>query len=338
MALRLAGFRPSLLVGLVACAAPATLGSAAQPADDGRAPRSLAREAARVTQPARTPDPLSNMGFLWQGDFAAVPGFKNIYLVAVPYFHGQEDIANSSRTDACDPAGGVDGVVNADDLLCAWWSSREGAMSLSRRDEPGGTWQTRTAFRDDTTRQVVFLGPWTEPLVPAEAFLMQVAGPNGGAASNRTHIAGSHDPGYSGHVLRLPNSGEGQESLINLPFHTMYQTADEVLCGLEGLDWIEGPDGNPTTCPTGTGAGGTGGIFDNVSGARMTFMCFDNVPDGNGTDNQWVWRTVSKDPITGALIFEGADFDPWPLGVSPPAGLASYGPPFTTSIFLSPHF
>ena len=341
MALRPAGVRPALLVGLVMSATQPFQGAAAPPVGGARTPVDIARETGRVTSPPRTAEPTSNMGFKWEGDFKAVPDFKNIYIVAVPYFLGATDIANSAAPDPCDPAGARDGVVNADDLLCDWWTSREGAMSVSRRDEPSGTWQTRTAFRDDTTRRIEFIGTWLEPLVLAEGYLVQVSGPNGGAMSNPAVIVGSHNPAFSGHVLQLPVSGEPQESVINVPYHSMYQTADEILCGLEGLDWFEGPDGNPTTCPTNAGSGGSGGIFDNLSGAPMTIALFDNYLDGNGTDNEWVWRTVSKD-ATGALVFEGMDYDIWPG--SPPASggtpgqIAWYGPPFVTSTFLSPHF
>ena len=78
----------------------------------------------------------SNMAFKLARHLDTVPGFLNVYFVSVPGWLGLPDVADTSDPSPCTPAAGVgDGVMNADDLLCAWWTSGRGSLTLSRRDE-----------------------------------------------------------------------------------------------------------------------------------------------------------------------------------------------------------
>ena len=275
--------------------------------------------------PCDAPTPDSNMGFSAHRSLTTVFGYRNIHLVSVPSFNGLGDVAD---TGAAMPCSGSDGVVNADDLLCDWWTSRQGSMVVSRRNEPLEQWDSRMAYRDAATGDIVFAGDWTAPLIADEAFLVSVSG-----ADNLASLVGSHDPNHPGHVLQPAPSGNDALVILNVPYHTMYRTADEILCGLpiardpvNGWEDIVAPIGEPDTCPN--------GIFDNASGTLMTVSTYDNVADGQPTDGTFVERSVRRDPATGLLEFTGIDF----LLETTHAYFASYGATHQPTTFLSPHY
>ena len=87
----------------------------------------------------------------------------------------------------------------------------------------------------------------------------------------------------------------------------MLRTANEILCGLETLDWVDVDpmDGNPDTCPA--------GIFDFASapGSGATIQTFDNDPASPTGGNLYVGRTVISqgNGEFGAALFIGSNFD-----------------------------
>ena len=269
------------------------------------------------------------MGFLCSVALPTVPGFENIYLVSIPGFFGQGDIASTSDPDPCQPVGGVDGIVNADDVLCDWWISRAGSMTISRRDEPTESWQSRMISRDDITGVISLTGGWTSALVAHEAYYVTVTPPASGPVDNLAIITGSHDPSYPGHALALPASGAALVTLLNVPYHTMYYHAVELICGLSGVDFADNdrdglPDGG--VCPRGLYVSGDTG--------SITVAMFDNTPDGGATDNSWVTFTAQPNPSPSSMSFTGTNFT---LDACR-SYLIKMAPPHGGATFLSPHF
>jgi hypothetical protein len=143
---------------------------------------------------------------------------------------------------------------------------------------------------------------------------------------HRGVIVGSHDPSYTGRQIRQPVPDcSPRLDIIAPPYHTMYTRANEILCGLEGLDWVDTTpaDGNPDTC--------TAAIFDGTH--QISVGTFDNVNDDAGVgDNSIRFRVVSFS--LGQVRFQGPNFDLAPGE----AYLLSISPGQITRTFITPHF
>lgn len=304
------------------------------------------------------PAEASNMGFKLERDFAAIgpPAnarvFRGIYLVAAPLFNGLADIADSAGAGPEGPCTGTgDGVVNASDAVCDWWTSRDGTMIIERFITDNCTSQSYGVTFDRLFMSVVANGTPFElqnPGTQIDDDGYRVIVPfEGTPLSNQAVIVGSHDPSYAGFPLAIPASDcRPNRPILNIPYHTMYQTSDEVLCGLEGTAWVDvvdngtgapGSDGSPDTCPS--------GIYPDLnsvppgSGAQMILETFDNVADSSPNDNSFISRNVSFDTLFNVLVFGGAEFALTP-GDSVVAILDHDGAPpeHTPTVFLSPHF
>lgn len=296
------------------------------------------------------PAEASNMGFKLEKNFESIGPpentriFRGFYYVSMPLFSGLADIADSTMTGANGPCTGVgDGVVNADDALCDWWVSRQGTMILQRFNADTCSYEPRTLFFDPLFMEVTAAGSYTAPflnpgtqidddaywiIVPFEAMT--------GPVDNQAVIVGSHDPSYAGQTIAIPASDcRPNKPIINVPYHTMYRTVDEILCGLEGPEWIDGNgDGCPDTCPNGIYADrGAGG-----SGALILVQTFDNVPDGIN-DNSFITRSLYFDDLFMELTCAGSEFDLAP-GEAYEVILDNDGvaPDHTPTVWLSPHF
>jgi len=266
----------------------------------------------------------SNMGFLLETDLddtSSGPDNASHYFVSVPFVFSPEDIADASLADACDVASGAgDGVIDSRDLLCSWWTSRAGSMTISRRDDAAQTWQSMTARRD-AGGQVEFFGDWTQPLVAREAYVVTV----GGGAHNAVRIAGSHDPTQGCRDFELAPGGGHTLLVYNMVYHTMCRRLDELTCGLEGIDWMDGnADGLPDTCP--------GGLFDVGSGAPVTLIAMDHRA-GSPTYGEEISRTVERDAF-GDLVFSGENLELTPGE----AYLVVLDAPFSGTVSCQPHF
>lgn len=256
----------------------------------------------------------SNMGFKLEREFRPVQGFNNFFYVSFPLFNGLDpDRANTAAAegnkcvgDPMGPAAG-DGILNADDAICDLWTSRTGTFIFSRYNIDTCELEVRVA--QGGALGVFFSNTFTQALPIDEAFQIQAPHP-GSDVANDAVIVGSHDPMYTGRPLN-PNAAcrpDLQLQLINLPYHTMYQNALEVLCGHEGSEWEYRADGKPgpvgdpesaVICP--------GGIWDGAHFIRVSW--FDNVQDAGGpipgvnTDNQTL--TCEVRPGLGSPEFPG---------------------------------
>lgn len=278
----------------------------------------------------------SNMGFKLEREFRTIQGYPGLYYVSFPLFNGLGDVADTRNANPC--AAGGDGVINADDAICDMWdvaggANRKGPFSMSRFDSDSCSFQTRTC--NTIFGNVSCVGGWTGALPRDEGF--QVNAPfvtANGAVSNRAVIVGSDDPSYTGRTLRIPASNcRPNYAVLNLPYHTMYQNALEVLCGLENVDWerrtdgCPGPMGNPESaraCPN--------GIFDGA--AQISVNWFKNDGDLSAGDNTFLSCIAN-------VVFGNVNF---------PAGCTCYDlrpgdaylvvltPLHTPTTFLSPHF
>lgn len=286
----------------------------------------------------------SNMGFKLERSFEVVrevptdpsTPFQNIYLHSFPLFNGLGDIGSSSAGgDKC--AAGPDGTVDSVDAVCDLFINR---VPVTDR---GNSFAISRFNRDTCAFEVTPAGVGAFGLNVGAAFTLErdaaiwitVASTKPDAPLNRSVTVGSHDPSYTGRQIRVPASGcLPRVDLINVPYHTMYQFANEILCGLEGLDWVDvvtnstgsaPPDGNPDTC--------TGGIFDGTH--LIAVSVFDNINDDSTVptlDNAFTPRSVSFS--LGQLRFAGQNF---PL--TPGDGYQVNIPPGqVTTTFLSPHF
>jgi hypothetical protein len=294
---------------------------------------------------AASPVEASNMGFKLERDFSTNQTLPGRYYVSFPLFNGLGNVANSGNVaDVANPDGvcgigvsGPDAVINAHDAICDMWISRDNAMTLTRFDEETCLFASE-ALSLNFLGQVAATSTWTDALVAEDAY--QVGVPYNSTTmtevSNRAVIVGSHDPnypmGYIGAEVKLPASACAPNfKFINLPYHTMYQTADEVLCGLKGVDWFDDTpaDGFPDSCPNGIfhvgAANSQGGI---------SVLTFDNIADLNGTDGLFVNRSVVKD-FLGNLSFTGDDF-----ALTPGDGYLLRLTPthLATTMWISPHF
>ena len=286
----------------------------------------------------------SNMAFKLVRDLATVEDaareqFLNRYYLASPSLPGWEDTANSAAPERnkcvrdIDGPTTPDGILNADDLICSWWTSRapccrHGIVVSTYPAEPLGyvLRPHRGALYEDSPFGPgwVFAGPWTEPLPANLGFIVEVAQGSALPASNLAVIGGAHDPSQPCQTIEFLSTPALH--VLNIPYHAVYRTADEILCGLPRLrdpaGWVDalnnitgapGADGMPDTCPN--------GIFDAANPARpyrMQLTIFDNVDDGSGpapdardTDNTFVVRLAQINPF-GKLLFQQDDFDVGP--------------------------
>lgn len=248
----------------------------------------------------------SNMGFKLEREFAPVDGFRNVFYVSFPLFNGLGDVGSAVPNTGANPpfetgcvgidAGVVgDGVITAIDALCDLWTDRQGAFTLSRYDIGTCSFVTCTGAASPfgVSYPNCDTDAWGTPLPRDEGLKVEQTWP-GSAVANSAVIVGSHDPSFAGRTLAA-NGGcrpDLQLAIINLPYHTMYQNAIEVLCGLKGVDWTDADgdgtpewididgDTTPDPCPN--------GIWDNVNPIAVLWP--DNVDDNSGpagtdTDN-----------------------------------------------------
>jgi hypothetical protein len=245
--------------------------------------------------------------------------FANIYYLSLPLVTGLPDVADtgSAGTDKCVGTGAAapDGIFNADDLLCHFWTSRTGGMDISTWDEAADVWLTRSAFVDDASGAIVFAGTWTTPIDTHHGFRITVWAPDPLSPVNPVRIVGWHDPSWTGE----PITAGAKVSLLFFPYHALYQRADEVFCGLEGIDWVDvdPPIGEPDSC--------TMGVFDGSH--PMIVFAYDDVA------HAYLARSVELDE-SGALVFTGDDFDLRP-GDSYPLTIDSA---HDATLWLVPHF
>jgi hypothetical protein len=280
------------------------------------------------------PAQASNMGFKLERSFAVVRDggpagapFKNFYLVSFPIFNGLGDVANSSvGGDKC--AAGPDGTVDSVDALCDLWTDKTipGSFAISRFNRDTCLFEV-TPGSFDAFSGVDVGAPFA--LDRDFGYAITVASDEPAPPQNRAVIVGSHDPSYTGRDVRVPPSRcTPMNDIIEMHYHTMYQTANEILCGLEGVAWVDTApaDGNPDTCPD--------GIFDNTSSIAVGF--FDNTDDNSTApygDNEIRFRGALFDPF-GGLQFFGPNF-----ALVPGEGyLLAIDPAHTTTTWVQPHF
>jgi hypothetical protein len=286
--------------------------------------RSTASPSPRAADEIRCPSP-----FKLEINFRTEPGWLNAYPISLfGTLVEPREVADSSLANPC--VGPGDGVLNADDLLCGFWTSRRGGMTVSRLDPTTQAWESRTALFDESLGIIVFAGPWTAPLALPEGVLVSVSPPSTGPVDNDTLI--TIWAGAGGICVPVQPSPLGGSTTILLPlaWHVAYWTADEVLCGSEGVDWVDADfDGDPDTCPGGAFAGGPG--------TTMSVTHHDSFPgSGGGTtpafDNVFVSRAVQRDAFSGQLHFSGVDYVLAPAQ----AYWLSFGPSHPATNFCPP--
>lgn len=317
--------------------------------------------------------------------------YQNLYFVSFPLFNGLDpNLANTMPSPATankcvnDP-GPPDGpsvgddFLNADDALCDMWTSRDGNMSIQHWIPSdavglpltglGCSFETRTAER--TSFGIAFTGGFTghDLSVPAQpiaakdwrtdeyrgvGYVVNVGDRRGTAAPlhlNNAVIVGSHDPSFAGRTITAPCRPASE--FLNVPYHTMYRTAAEILCGLgpPNGDWEDllnnqsgnpGPDGEPDECP-GAGSPGPGGVFDETAprGYLISIRTFDNVKDGSlppgggtiPTDNTFMSLSANLNSF-GTLRITGSNFNLIPGE----AYRLDIPQTHTSTLWRSPHF
>lgn len=279
---------------------------------------------------------------------------QNVYWVTLPLVPIVADAADtgSPLSNKCvgdvdgPPAG--DGVINADDLICAWWTARSdrnaaGAFTLYRVVTNRCTQDFRSASVIMGTPR--FLGTPFD-LEEGIGYQVLVTVPTGSTASPRNSavITGDYDRAYPGRTLTpTPDCGPGQVTnccapaatrldLVSTPPDTLYRTAYEILCGLAGVDWMDGNgDGRPDTCWSDANANGrwdtgelTTGIFDGRVAASVSY--FDNSEAINAPSS--CTATIQL----GGLRFTGTNY---PLRPGD-AYLITLSKTHTTTVYLPP--
>lgn len=279
------------------------------------------------------------------------------------------------------PAAGDD-FLNADDALCDLWTSRDGLMTIYHFIPSSCVFEVRTA--EKSAFGVRFTGGWDSYIDTNADGTKDTGDPNQALDTDRTSnpsalddyrgvgyavtvakpssptdptvvntavIVGSHDPNFPGRSITYNAAcpaGTPRLEFVNLPYHTMYRTADEVLCGLDKVQdptngWEDlvnnttgaaGADGEPDTCPN--------GIYDTTAGNGYLIQIetWDNVKDGGGpqesganTDNLVVVRTA------GLTVFGRLDFTQQDFYLTPgDAYRVTLTNRHTTTTWRSPHF
>lgn len=306
----------------------------------------------------------SNMGFKLERNFDALtsqapgnPLLRNTYWVSVPLFNGLGDVADKVALDngvpyknVCvgDPSGppgpGGDGDIDAFDFACDTWTGRNapsgGAYGLSYYNSASCSVGSITAgirFGQPDfgqSRATNFPPPGTD-LWTDIGYQINIGQPNRalGLPVNRAVIVGSHDPSFTGHTIHYSTTcgtSAARLDLVAIPYHTMWQNSIEILCGLEGVAWVDGNgDTIPDTC--------NGGIFDDQLGPThsisvSTFMNSDPaVPGGVSGIVPQAARRVA------VLGFQLAPPTPFPL-IPGEAYLVGIGSAHIDTILRSPHF
>ena len=233
----------------------------------------------------------SNMGFKLERSFSFTTGARNLYFVSFPLFNGLGDVSDGAG------CGAGDGVINANDALCDLATDRDmsagGAlMTMQKWDDQACSFVGRTILK--VGANFSFVGGFTEDLTTAAnreiGYVINVnKNPADPDLENRAVIVGSHDPSWAGKMV----SRTCAFTMLNLPYHAMYRTANEVLCGLEVVDWVDADmNGTPDTCDA--------GLFDPVSNVSVTVQTFDNATGFQG-------RTCFS--VAGNLTCIGPNFD-----------------------------
>lgn len=297
------------------------------------------------------PAQASNMGFKLERSLKVerenpadrLTNFNNLYLVQFPLFSGLGDVGHSTapETNKCvgdtgGPAAG-DGIIDLTDGICDLWTDRNiiGSFAIYYFNRDTCQFISRTAanapfvgisFGGDLGTVPTMTGPGERDM----SYLVSV-GSNLSAPPlpvNRAVIVGSHDPSFTGRQIRQPTPDcLPRNDYINVPLHTMYKNAYEILCGLEGVDWVDLDGNGPDTC--------TAGIYDGTRAIQV--LTFDNTNDDSIIpDNAWTFASVvfNAFPPPGRNTFGGVNFplvpgDGYKVGIS--AG-------HVTTTFLSPHF
>ncbi len=271
---------------------------------------------------------------------------QNIYWVSLPLVPVIADGANTAAPsfNKCvgDPDGPAfgDGIINSDDVICAWWTARTnpataGAFTLSRIFPEVCTPVGRSAF---AFQGAIRFSGMTFPIEPGAGLQVLITAPAAATYSprNRAVLAGDHDDAWPGRAITYAAGCAAtapRTDLIAVPYHAIYSSVDEILCGLEGVDWVDAnADGKPDTCwddRNGNGVRDAGegatGIFD---GRRLILVSrFDNTEAVNTTQTRMV--TVAL----GRLFFIGQRF---PLTVGE-ACVVQLSPGHQPTLFLPPH-
>jgi hypothetical protein len=306
------------------------------------------------------------MGFKLERDYdfklSAAPGnppLRNIYWMCFPLFNGLGDVADAVAVDpvtslpytnVCigDPTGppgpAGDGNIDAFDLLCDSWTGRldvsGGAMTISYYNAASCSIGSIAATRlfnlpnVGVSRQTNFPPAGTD-LWTDIGYQIQVGrpNPNNPPAHNRSVIVGSHDPAFSGHTItfsRACGTAAARNDLVAIPYHSMYKTSKEILCGLEGVAWqdVAPADGIPDTCD--------GGIFDNQVGTTHSIQVstFMNDDPAVGGITGIVPQAASRSQVLGFRLSPVTPFDLKP-GEAYLVGTSSA---HVDTILRSPHF
>lgn len=256
----------------------------------------------------------SNMGFKLERSFSYTTGAQNLYLVSFPLFNGLGDISDGAGCSA------GDGVIDASDALCDFTTSRDqsagGPLMTIQRQNDGCLFDGRTLLL--AGGNILFVGAAFELTTPENREVGYFVNVNKNAADpeleNRAVIVGSHDPAWAGKLV----SRSCAFTMLNLPYHTMYRTANEILCGLEGTDWVDADmNGSPDTCD--------GGLFDPVGAVAVTTQTFDNATGYLGRN---------AIPAGPSVIFVGTNFDLTPGD----AYIFNMNTGYQDRVWLPPHF
>ena len=258
--------------------------------------------------------------------YRTVPGFRNIYYTSLPYAHPFQDVADGSlRGNHCvDDVSLGDGAIDVDDVICTVWgngvpSQRIGSFAIAQFDEATCTFHSR--FASDTAFGTLFGGEaW--PLDPLRGVQITLATGRGRPQDFTVTYVDDCSPTFPGTVVQHLACTPSIQ-LLHVPYNSTYRTADEVLCGTQGVDWVDADgNGNPDTCPN--------GLFDG-SHWGIAVETFDNEPDGSGTDNSYVARIITE-TFSGPLGWSGPNFalrpgESYVVAVVPWAGPRTWNPP-----------
>lgn len=201
--------------------------------------------------------------------------------------------------DAGFPATG-DGGIDSTDVLCMLWgrgdpARRVGAIQIEwfESTETGTLSHGHVVYT--SFGRTEFLG---NPFRITGRESYRITSSLDPAADNGAVLAGACDPSWSGDLIAMPAGRTWTLKWLPVRYGGLVDHADEVLCGIEGVDWNDlDADGKPDTC--------TGGLFDGST--CLSVLLYDyKTTSSNETDGSRVGRTVML--TDRGIAFVGTDF------------------------------
>jgi hypothetical protein len=236
----------------------------------------------------------------------------NVFYVSWPEIADIPDVANEgtsvppfqARGCVGTPGGPTvpDGYIDSLDAICVIWMGADPTLQrglvLDRFDPQVCQYRSSSLLYDGITTRCAGS---SFAVQSHEAYEVHLAARGPTPAAYTFTMEGHADPSFTGTVLQ-PERCAPMWHILQIPYDTYYASSDDILCGIEGVSWVDANgDGDPDTC--------TGGLFD--GSAPLSVMTYDDDPTAAPTgdlagNDAYIARTAV--PTDKGLVFVGPRF------------------------------